>query len=609
MKSLRSLTGLLTALALAVLATSAAADNKIYSFKANGGNPIPAGSSGKFVITFTNLADGNSTFNSVQVGGSNGTNTSAFKFTAAKVTSGGKPGNISGLQTATLKVTDLSPVKSTQQGGSPLTIEVEVSTSVSSCSGGSITWTPDAWTGSGSTGTNFFTRPVVDPTTVTSTCSLLFVTNPAKARTDQNISSIDYNPTYNASATPPVLPVRAKLMVNGSPVGGKAIDVKLNAACGATLVGTTSASTGSDGVAEFGGLKSSTAGTGCVLKAEYRDDARVSDTSSSFSVVNASAVISPTITSVSTSSETTLTVKLLNGTGVIPQSGTGTISVVSGAGNCTLGSPTTISSTTGELAFTGILGVNTGTTCKLQVEGNFGGTPYTVATANLTVFDGTLACGDESAIINPSSSLGNQINGSPGINFIGDIEYYKGARGVLDTTDPTKPKDCVPVNATYVNNIGETTDDTTSVNGKTIPANGAALYWDEVLQPNSTFRVVTTFKDEWTDGNGWLARRTRLCLNDGCTDRAYLKVCQGTALVAASMPVYVAADVPGGTSGLYAGLIGKKMPACIYGEAYTAVVPVEAKGCTASSKPSGSNAACIRNTTELLIVGDPAWDR
>jgi len=226
---------------------------------------------------------------------------------------------------------------------------------------------------------------------------------------------------------------------------------------------------------------------------------------------------------------------------------------------------------------------------------------YEQTSSAFKTYAGVLNCdaADPNATIAPSSTLTNQFDGSPGVNDISEVKYYKGARGSNDLTGG-KTDPCVAVNYTTVNNVVGAGTDTTSQPGKSVPKNGAALFWDEVVGPNATFRVVTTFKDEWTNVDGWVARRTKVCLDDACTETYPLKACLGTALVVASVPVY-GSDAP-------SALIGQKMPGCVYAEVWSAVVPDASSACTPVTKP-GPNAGCIRTTSELLIIRDPAWDR
>ena len=126
-----------------------------------------------------------------------------------------------------------------------------------------------------------------------------------------------------------------------------------------------------------------------------------------------------------------------------------------------------------------------------------------------------------------------------------------------------------------------------------MPANAFALFYDDVGQPNATFRTLQTYRDEWTNSSGWIVKRTKLCMDATCTPslRVNLKVCLGTDLVPASMPNFDSSTT--------------KMSACLVSESWQAV-PVGL--CTAPETPE-ANAACVRVTSEMLFIGDPVVPR
>jgi len=286
----------------------------------------------------------------------------------------------------------------------------------------------------------------------------------------------------------------------------------------------------------------------------------------------------------------------------IPQSGSGTLSVSSGA--CSVTSPSK-STTTGELNFTGLTGSGVGTTCTVKADVTFASVTYpSLYYGPFPVFDdGNLACGttNDPVIIDwstsPASIPPNQFDGSPGVNIIDLPSYYKGARGanIIDATlGKTAP--CDLVNYTIVNNVppfGNGSPQT--IGGKTVPVNGVALFWDDVAQPNATFKTLQTFRDEWTNASGWISKRTKVCTDNACTEdlRVPLKACLGTTLTLASMPFF---DAPNGAV---------RMPVCIVAETW-ATVPVS--NCNSATRPN-LNSGCVRVTSELLILADPVMIR
>ena len=251
-----------------------------------------------------------------------------------------------------------------------------------------------------------------------------------------------------------------------------------------------------------------------------------------------------------------------------------------------------------------------GTVTSTATFGTLGSASLTASVPSLgltqtlyfTVFDlGSLACEGSTSPAFPdwtASLPAYAFDGSPGINTETTIKFFKGVRGAnfMGFTGDQAWKNiaCVPLFYTIVNNVPGTGDNTTSVPGKTVPENAFAMFYDDVGQPNATFRSLQTYRDEWTNASGWIVKRTKVCLDAVCGTQVNLKVCLGTTLVPESMPFF---DSPQDTT--------KRMQACLVSESWQAV-PVGT--CTAPETHAAS-ASCLRVTSEMLFVGDPVVPR
>jgi len=597
MNSLRNLVGFILAFALAAFAAPSFAGNKTFDLTAT--SPVAVNQS--ISVTFTNRDDGNSSFNSVQLTGAPGAS-STLEIVSASQTGSNKPGNYTiSADKKSVTYTDLSPIKV----NNPLTVTLVVKTTVPACGSGSIQWTGKAWTGSPSTPSNPFTT-LDSPVTVVNSgaCRAQFVAQPKKAIVGQRITDTDWKPDATE--------VQVKLLSGTAAVVGATVN--LTSACsasGSLSLSNASAQTGSDGIAKFANLRSSNAGAVCKLTATRQDVPSVQEQSVSFDVVNAAAKFSPTPTSVAVEKPTTVTVKLVvfgsNPEQVIPQSGSGTLTVVSGT--CTASSGT-VFTTVGVLTFT-VQGKDVGSTCEFKATGEFGGVTYgsefTLTVPDVKVYTGVLACDDafDALAIPAYNPLDpTTFNASPATaDGTEDTAFLVGARS---KGDPDKDDCSKNINFTVVNNINlpPGSDDTTDPLNNKVPAGGWSFTWDFTAVPNPVVGVITTYRSEWANSEGVSDKRVWICTATPCPgNRATyplawkkLEYCLSTLVTHSSIPV--------GEAACQARLVETVISA-LETSVYCTGTPPDPP----ANPPAGWLPRCIQPTVYSIIGKDPVFER
>jgi hypothetical protein len=586
MISLRTVVVSLLSFAVAAFALPAIAGNKSFVLKAD--SPVAIGQQIK--VSFTNSDDGNSSFNSVSVTAAPGPGTT-LTITDALQSGSQKPGKpvISGNRVV---FTDLSPIKT----GQTLTVTLTVSATTAACSSGSIQWTGEAWTGSPSTPSNPFSTTDSPITTLSArACGISFDVPPKSALVNQLITGTELNP---AGAK-----VKVRVTINGSPAPN-GTPVALSSSCTAgslTLAGGNGQT--SSGSVEFSSLKSSTTGNGCKLTATTTalDPSKYFAMSTpNFGVVDAKLVVAPAPTSFALNVSTPLTAQLVTAdtNTLVPQTGSGTMTVSSACTPTTL----TANTATGVLSFAGVSGVTAGGTCSLTVSATFAGATYTSATYGpYTVFaSGNLKCDlnttlPDPPVANTTSYFSALPVGVTSALSVTDVGYAAGYRARND-----KDTLCPPTNYTFTNNIkgGNSTD----AAGNTLPDNAVSFVWDQTSQPEAVFTYTLTFAPEFADDISGLPtkKRTLFCrlkteidpvtnkpvpLPTNCADRDFqapLKACLGTALNSLSIP--------------------GDDPACIAREEWTTLPPGSCGTYTGSAQDAP---ACIRVTNRIIDARDP----
>ena len=604
MTSMRSLIGIVLAFALATFAMPALSQN-VKFFSLNFTTPNSSNvttQTTEIYLAYKNLETGNSTFNAVSVKGA-ALGAAGVKITRVQAVglSGGVIGTPLRISDTEWRLGDLPPTKK----GQTLTVKLTVMITATSCTGGTIRWDGGAWTGSVSSPSTDFAQSNASPVSnVAGSCAYSVSGTSSVVRGATTATQVVVSITNSANSTQGIT------------------DVRLGAPAGVVVSSTTKSgfpiAAGSTGTITMNVTAPCTAGaeapwTITAIAPTGFSTTPASNTSKLTPTGDCDLYFSKLPSSFASGVPTNVTVQFVDGADNKIGNSSGTVFMLVASGSCSLPAGTQGTLTSGETTISVTL-TGDPSDCSLKATAVIDGASYEETTAVFKLYADVISCNTDNpnAIIidwstNPTSLPPEQFDGSPGTNSIGLVEYYKGARGLNDKTG-TKTNDCVDVPYTVENNVKGSADDTISVPGKTIPKNGAALFWDDVLQPNATFRTVTTFSDEWTTGSGWVAKRTRICLNDSCSDKVPLKICLGTALQIASMPEYEAADFTGFTAD-YSAKVGKPMAACIVAEVFRAVDVSPDSTCTISTMPPGVNPGCIRTTTELLIIGDPGWDR
>ena len=473
MNSVRKVVGFLTVLALAAFvlpASAAVATSKTFSYTVAGGPVL--GTSFPLTVTVTNAdpIDGNSNWNS-------------FKLTAPSqlLITGADLPVCSGVQTtapgtffsptytptgvSTIGVQGIPPVKPQKSCVMTIYVKINPALATSSCgTSDSGTWSATVYTGSNLSGQTFSNvgTPLNPKTGYTIGC--LSLNQPKDAVTKAVITDTAFTPTV---IPPTVNPIAVTL--NPVPAAGTA--VTLSNDCGLSFGTTSSATTNASGVATFGSLASSTAGSSCKLTASaagYNSATngstfRVYAPSLSFlnQPKNALTGVVVTDTPFNTPQGNYVQVQLLlDNSATLPTGFPAT--TVSMTSTCTglSGSPED-TNTSGKATFDSLEFTNAGQNCTLTASA-LGASSSPSSTFNAVAFtaDGVLNCAQAfpSVYVLPTTN--------PGSN---DPGYVSGNRGPWNA----KADLCVPVSYDFTNKV--LIDDTT------------ILKWDTVSQPSAAF--------------------------------------------------------------------------------------------------------------------------
>ncbi len=248
MNGMRKMLSFFMAMLVATFAVSANADNKNFSIQVPAQVPPST-----FDVIFTNSANGNSTFNSIELDVKSG------GLTIADAVLKNTSIHASTLSATQAIFTNLSPVKV----GKSVTITVKATVTATGCSPSQVTWDAKAFTGSPASPSSVFTlTPAPSTTTINLGCTLGFVTQPANAQAGAKITSV---PSNTAGA-----PVQVALFQGATQTayltGSVSLAIKSGTgAAGAALSGNSVLASG--GVASFPLLAIDKVGTNYVLTA------------------------------------------------------------------------------------------------------------------------------------------------------------------------------------------------------------------------------------------------------------------------------------------------------------------------------------------------------
>ncbi len=578
MPRLRPYVGALIALVLAAVTASAAAQN-VKKFDL--GAPASASTTTMTVqVTFKNLENGNSSFNSI---GIKGTTAGGVGLTINGGTaSPGGPGTPS-TSGGYFFLTGLAPVKK----GDTLTVTLNVTISGSTCASGNITWHGRAFTGSPSSPSTEFAQNNADPvTTIAASCtysisgstptSIVKGTSQSLAVTVSNAASSTATIT-SVSLTPPagITTTGSTYAVSIAPGSSAVINVAATGSCGAGVGGSWTSAIA--GFTRSGGEPSTTVAGNCSL-----------------------SISAPTSAVAGTAFDVSITAK--NGNGATLAGFTGNVTLVAG---CPMTGTNPVAAVGGVAGFNVALNpaADVGT-CSLKATATIDGSPFeTSPVLAMKVFDGVLACNnavpalDALSLPMPAGTAGAFPDTAPAPG----AGYVVGMRGSgNDKTDVT----CTNINYAIFNNVA-TPDSGSSLTdpaGNTVPPGYFSFTWDQSQALNPVVAILTTYRSEWGDAvTGLPTRQTKVCAKsppDVCSTAADYQVvpaCEASKIERASIPM--------GQS------------ACLASEGWR-VVPVgdaqycaEAAPSPPASPPPGWAPRCVQMTSIVIFGKDPVFGR
>jgi hypothetical protein len=587
MISIRTIVVSLLPIAFAAFALPASADNKWFAIDAS---PTVAAESGKTVtVKVSNLADGNSTFNSVKL---TANATIGTMIITGASTDSAKAGSVTGLGTGTVTITDLSPTKPSK----PLMVTLTVTATANGCSAGSVNWTAQAWTGSPGTPSNFFELKNGGNrfTSITGPDCKYSLTGIPSSVTPGSTNNLTVTLENRASSSAPsinslVLTVPASLKVPlqtppaGVVIAGNVITVTRPVSGGSSTSFALTVEAEKSCTATAAEAWSSTVGP-----AAYSLNGAAPTTGISAPVPACAMTISAPSSGVA-ATPFNVTVNLINGPGGAN---------VTLASTCSFSGSGTAQADGYSRAFEGTV-PSTGT-CSFMASADkgYGSAP---PLSGFTVYAGDLGCNfSPEPVLPPVPGPGYFAKLPDGVSNVSQPGFAAGYRVRNDKSQPLDP--CVLVNYTFTNNILDSSGAVPVKDGagNTLPANAASFVWDQTPtgQPNAVYVYVLTFQPEWVDtGTGLPTKKTMFCKLD--TDTAGnplptdctvpldstgspryqpMKACIGTALSSVSIPV--------------------PDPACIAEESWSSVAP-------AACGVYIPDRACVRVINKIIDARDP----
>lgn len=565
----------LLSLAFAGMALPASAESKIFSIDAS--PSVAAGTAQTVTVKVTNLASGNSSFNSISLaaGASSG---SSLIITAAS-TNSTKAGNVTGLNTPAIQITDLAPTKV----GKTLTVTLTVTSMANGCTAGSATWTAGAWTGSpGVPSNNFVLQPtpgnrttsIAGPPCKYSLSGIPAIVTPGSTNSLtvslSNLAAPNAPPITSLVLTVPAgLTVPLQTPPAGVSIAGNVVTISRTVAGNASTsfaltVAAPKSCTGTD-AASWGPA---------VGPSSYSIDA-TSQTATGISAPVPACSVSittPSSAAAGAANSFNVTVNLIGGPGNANVTLDSTCSFT-GAGTKTASGYSA--------AFTGSVANPATCTFSASADKGYGSAP---PLTGFKVYSGAVDCGplDPAAPIPAAAKF--DASTACGATSVIEPGYAAGFRG------PNKGPSCQLVNASMTNNICSNVSQT-DANGKVVPPKAVSLVWDTGFQPQAAFTYTLTWTPEYVDTTTGLPRTswTKYCNGPGltpCSSKVALKACTSTNVAFSSIP-----------SG---------EPACIAEESWA---PVPQTECGATLPISPGTPACIVMSTTVIDALDPVMIR
>lgn len=585
MNIIRKCLAVLSAFLLAMVAGGAAAQNVKY-FQL--GAPASAGVATTTIqLTFKNIENGNSSFNSLGMKGT-GTGGVAVTITGATASSPFGPGAPLVTGDGYFYLTGLSPVKK----GQTVTVTLTVQMTGSGCTNGSIAWQGRAFTGNPTQPSTEFQQTNANPvTTVATSCSYTISgTTPASISrgTTKTLKANVANAAASAATITSVTLTPPPGSAIASPTNNYAVSIAPNTNADISITATASCNP----------AKSAGAWTHSVTG--FTPSGSVS---TSLGAGACSVAFSPPPTSILDGVPFNLEVKVKDGDGnpIVGFGGNVTLQLV--GNDCTLVGTHPAAAVDGVVAFNGIklsLVTDTGT-CTLKAKSAIDGADFESAPLTLKVFDGVLACNNVvpafDALNLPATGPGSFTDPTAAAGVAGFVTGMRGAGN--DKLDPN----CTNINYSIYNNI-QTPDSGSSLTdpaGNIVPPGYFSFTWDMSQALNPVVAILTTYRSEWGDAaTGLPVRQTKVCTKAPlpCTvpsDYQVVPACVGTLIERAS--------VPAGAS------------ACLAAESWRVVSAIDPQYCAETppsappSPPVGWAPRCLQATSIVIFGTDPVFGR
>ncbi len=596
MNIIRRLLGFFATIAFVVLAVPASAQNVKYFTV---GAPASVAVTATTVnLTFKNVDNGNSSFNSIGIKGmASGGATITINSGSASPGGPGTPATGDGYY----YLTGISPVKK----GQTLTVTLNVTISGSGCDTGTITWVGRAFTGSPSQPSTEFQQTNTNPyptTTVGKNCAYSYTITDKIYKGDANktLTATVTNPSSSSASlgsitlTPPSGITASAFSPSGFPIapGGTlgSVDITASAPCDASGAGGAWASNVATGWTLTGGEKSTAVKGNCVL-----------------------GFVAPP-TSIVPNEPFSVTIKLYNDdSGSTITTFTGNVTVVVDGSGCSVVGDPTLAAALGVATLNVKLNADaTATTCSIKAKTTIGSTDFYSAKLTLTVFDGTLACATTipNALDLPTTGIGSFDESTGGATAPGMTGFVAGVRGRGDK-DPCG----VDINYAVYNNIPtpSTGSSMTDPLGNKVPPGFYSFTWDVNQVEKPIIAVIATYKPEWGDAaTGLPTHKTLICTIVpifvtgtgwvGCTSAPYtgtgaINTAGGWKAAPACLSTLVT------HTSLPTGEIG-----CVASERWDVVAASECEGSprTGAVPPEGR---CLKPTSIMIMGKDPVFGR
>jgi hypothetical protein len=587
MNNIRKWFGLVAAIVVGAFAMPVLAQNVKYITL---GAPTSVSVSATSVqVTFKNVDNGNSSFNSIGIKGT-ASGGATITINSGSASPGG-PGTPATTGDGYYYLTGISPVKK----GQTLTVTLNVTIAGSGCSAGKITWHGRAFTGSPSQPSTEFQQQNLDPeTTVNKNCSYSYTITDKiyKGDKDKTLTATVSNPAgSNASIgaislTPPSGITASSFTPSGFPItagNSGTVDITASAPCDSSGSGGAWTSAVTDFTLS-GGEKSTAVKGNCVL-----------------------GFVAPP-SSIVPGESFNVTIKLYNDdSGSTITTFTGNVTVVVDGSGCTVSGDPTLAAVLGVATLNVTLNADaTATTCSIKAKTTIGSTDLYSAKLTLTVFDGVLGCTpttyDALNLLTTVPTGAGAFDASEGgASGPGDIAYVAGMRGYGDD----KSGGCTLINYAVYNNIPiANTSTQTDPLGNKVPPGYFSITWDTNQAPNPVVAVVTTFRSEWGDAaTGLPTRKTLVCTAFPCPGDPTTYPTAWKPAPSCLDSLVVHASVPAGEA------------ACLVAEKWEVVPVGDPEYCTTTppaappGAPVGWQPRCLQATTISIVGKDPVFGR